>query len=261
MTENRSGDAVGPGASPPHASPQPQLRPTSQPPSLDELFAAATRPAPVAPDAEAKALAAFRAARDEGALELPTRPEDDWWPAKKRTRAPWAKAGLGTLVAGVMFGGVAMAAGGIPTPFDGPPSEKPAPAPSASPSVPDGGSAGTTSPATGSAGHPDTDPATGRPPTAEDRAAHCRAYAAGRKSEGKGKAMDSAVRERLEAAAGGPDAVEAYCAPLLTARPAATSDGGHPSKPGRDPDAPPADAPPADAGKGGRDNGRFPSHQ
>jgi hypothetical protein len=73
--------------------------------------------------------------------------------------------------------------------------------------------------------------------------------------------MDSVVRERLEAAAGGPDAVEAYCAPLLTARPAATSDGGHPSKPGRDPDAPPDDAPPGDPGKGGRDNGRFPSHQ
>lgn len=262
MTEDRSGDAAGPGASQPHAAPQSRSEPRL--PALEKLLAAAARPVPVAPDAEAKALAAFRAARDEGALERPTRPMDDWRPVRARTRAPWTRAGLGTLVAGVMFGGMATATGGIPVVADkSPPPEQPAPAPSASSSAPDGPSAGTTTPPTGPVEHRATDPLTARPPEAGDRAVDCRAYEAAGKNEGKGKdkAMDSAVRERLTAAAGGPDAVEAYCAPLLTGRPPAPPDGGHAPKPGRNPDVPPADAGKGGRDKGGRDNGRFLPHQ
>ncbi|MDQ0845993.1 hypothetical protein [Streptomyces sp. V1I6] len=250
MTENRSGDALGHAAPPqrsPQPQPQPQLPAQSRQPTLDELLAAAARPAPIAPDAEENALAAFRAARDEGALALPTRPEDDWRPAETRTRVPWIRAGVGALVAGVMLGGVAMAAGAIPTPFADPPAEKPRPVPRVSPSGAGEQSTGVTPPATVPAVPPATVPGVHEhPSTAEDLTAHCRAYeaaeAAGRnhgkpgggnangKADGRradGGAKESAVRERLAAVAGGPDKVEAYCARLPADRPAGPAGEGH----------------------------------
>ncbi|GGT49487.1 hypothetical protein GCM10010271_62160 [Streptomyces kurssanovii] len=249
MTENRSGDAVGP-AAPPQASPQPQpqLPAESRQPTLDELLAAAARPAPVAPHAEENALAAFRAARDEGALELPTRPEDDWRPAETRTRVPWIRAGAGALVAGVMLGGFAMAAGAIPSPFADPPADKPRPAPRVFPSGAEERSTGATPPATVPAVPAATVPgAHEHPPTAKDLTAHCRAYeaaaAAGRnhgkpgggnanggKADGReaeGGADERAVSERLAAVAGGPDQVEAYCAGLSPDRPAGPAGEGN----------------------------------
>ena len=232
-----------------------------QPPTLDELLAAAARPAPVAPDAADNALAAFRAARDEGALDLPSRPADDWRPAEPRKRIRWVKAGVGTLFAGVMLGGVAMAAGAIPAPFgeSPPPSPTPHPAPSAVPSAPAQHSA-TAAPTAGApAGMPSPEAEEDRPPTAQDERAHCRAYKAAegngnageQNGQGNGDAMDSAVRRRLEAAAGGPDAVEAYCARLLASEPPKPSQTGHASKPGNG-------AKPASPGNGraDEDNGR-----
>jgi hypothetical protein len=235
MTENRSGGAVGPGAerrppsepqsqsqpeprppSEPQSQPEPQPQPGQRPPTLDEVLAAA----------------AARA----GALGLPTRPDDDWRPAERRTRAPWIRTGLGTFAAGVLLGGVAMASGAIPAPFGTSPAERPGPA--AGTSTPSGDPDATATPTpqatTGSAGLPATTPDAVGPTTAEHRAAHCRAYEAAQATEaasaakgaGKGRALDGAVRERLEAAAGGPDAVEAYCARLL-------EDG--PPDPGPDP--------------------------
>ncbi|MGW0774064.1 hypothetical protein ACWD01_10560 [Streptomyces sp. NPDC002835] len=243
MTENRSGGAVGPGAErrPPsepqsQSQPEPQPRPGQRPPTLDEVLAAAARPEPLAPRGAEDAVAAFRAARDEGALGLPTRPDDDWRPAERRTRAPWIRTGLGTFAAGVLLGGVAMASGAIPAPFGTSPAERPGPA--AGTSTPSGDPDATATPTpqatTGSAGLPATTPDAVGPTTAEHRAAHCRAYEAAQATEaasaakgaGKGRALDGAVRERLEAAAGGPDAVEAYCARLL-------EDG--PPDPGPDP--------------------------
>ncbi|QIP83937.1 hypothetical protein GLX30_07590 [Streptomyces sp. Tu 2975] len=257
MTENRSGDAVGP-AAPPQASPQPQVPATSRQPTLDELLAAAARPGPVAPDAEENALAAFRAARDEGALALPTRPEDDWRPAEARTRVSWIRAGVGALVAGVMFGGVAMAAGAIPAPFADPPAEQPRPAPRVSPSGAEERTTGVTPPATMPAVPPATVPgAHEHPLTAEDLTGHCRAYAAaqaagrnhdkpgggnanggkanggnanGGKADGReadGGAKARAVRERLAAVAGGPDRIEAYCARMEADRPAGPAGEEH----------------------------------
>lgn len=267
MTENRSGGAVGPGA-----EPQPTSQPQPQRLTLDELLAAAARPEPVAPRAAENARAAFRTARDEGALDLPARPEDDWRPAEPRTRTPWIKTGLGTFVAGVMLGGVAMATGAIPAPFGAPPDGRPSPdsGTSASPSGTPSATASTAAPrATGSAGLPATTPgAVRRPPTAEDRAAHCRAYEAAegnganegnRANEraGNGKARDSAVRERLEAAAGGPDAVEAYCARLSQDGPPDTADHRPTSGPGRNTAA--AVAPTAGAARGGQDERRTPA--
>ncbi|MGW7468565.1 hypothetical protein ACWGJT_28880 [Streptomyces xantholiticus] len=247
MTENRSGGAVRPGA-------EPQPEPQPRPPTVDDLLAAAARRAPVAPDAAANALAAFRAARDEGALDLPTRPADDWRPTPPRTRTTWIKAGLGTLVAGVMLGGGAIAAGAIPAPFGESPADGPRPTPSVSPSGPAAASESTTPQATGL---PATAPSAGHPSTAEDQAAHCRAYEAAEANAraGNGRSMDSAVRKRLEAAAGGPDAVEAYCARLSVGRSSDPSGNTPPSKPEKNTDVA---QPTAGAPKGGPDKGRIP---
>ncbi|MEV4334445.1 hypothetical protein AB0K02_28625 [Streptomyces sp. NPDC049597] len=244
MTENRSGGAAGSG-------PEPQ--PT--PPALDEVLAAAARPAPVEPERAERALAAFRAARAEGALSLPTRPEDDWGPAAPpRIRARGLKAGITALVAGVLFGGVAMAAGAIPAPFGDPPPQRPGPVPGAStdgepaPDTPDEGSAPPT---------PDASAARGeRPPTAKDDEAHCRAYAKARRLDDE--AGVGAMRERLEEAAGGPQAVAAYCADVLAEPDAGSGSGG--SGPKRS--APPAaDAPDTSPGRDRNDSprhGQFP---
>lgn len=53
----------------------------------------------------------------------------------------------------------------------------------------------------------------GRPATARDTAAHCRVYLAA--VERRGTPPRGAAMAALEAAAGGPDAVRAYCEPLL----------------------------------------------
>ncbi|GGW25883.1 hypothetical protein GCM10010381_07320 [Streptomyces xantholiticus] len=239
---------MGPGA-------EPQRESQPRPPTVDELLAAAARCAPVAPDAAANALAAFRAARDEGALDLPTRSADDWrQPTPPRKRGTWIKAGLGTLVAGVMLGGGAMAAGAIPVPFGESPAEGPRPTPSVSPSGPAAASESTTPRATGL---PATAPGAVHPSTAEDQAAHCRAYEAAEANAraGSGRSLDSAVRERLEAAAGGPDAVEAYCARLSVDRPSDPSANLPTSKPEKNTDAP---RPTAGVSKGGTDKGSVP---
>ncbi|MEU0086728.1 hypothetical protein [Streptomyces sp. NPDC006274] len=284
MTENRSGGAVGPGAEPQSPSPseprppsepqsqsEPQPWPRHRPPTLDEVLAAASRPEPVAPRGAEDAVAAFRAARDEGGLGLPTRPGDDWRPAERWTRRPWIKTGLGTFAAGVMLGGVAMASGAIPAPFGAPPAERPGPA--AGTSTPSGSGDGTPAATetrtpqatTGAAGLPATTPDAARPATAQDRAAHCRAYEAAEEAAsaaegaGKGRAPDSAVRERLEAAAGGPDAVEAYCAQVSEDGMPGSSDQRPTSTPDRNTAA--AVPPGAGAARGGQGEGRDPARK
>lgn len=246
MTENRSGDATGSGAAP---------QPTT--PALDEVLAAAARPAPVEPEPAARALAAFRAARAEGALSLPTRPEDDWRPAPRSgIRARGLKAGIGALVAGVMLGGgVAMATGAIPGPFDEPPAHRPDPV---------------TGPSSDGEPAPDTvrddsvpptsetsaGPGGERPPAAKDEEARCRAYD---KAERRDDAAEAgAMRKRLEEAAGGPQAVAAYCADLLAESgtgPGSDSRGDRGPKKSGSPAAKAPDAPP------GRDRDDSPRHR
>ncbi|MEU3917298.1 hypothetical protein [Streptomyces sp. NPDC029004] len=219
MTEKRSRGAMDPGDEPrtpawtPTWTPMRAAAPTVTPaPTLDDLLAAAARTAPAAPQAEQRALAAFRAAREAGATAVPTRRGDDWRPARRRVGPRWIKVGLAGFVATLTLGGVAMAAGAIPAPFGDAPGG-PGPVPSASPSR--GG--GTTAPErpfvpvppkVGPAGPTGEE----RPPTAKDELAQCRAYEA---RQGRPGSPDSPAWQRLEDAAGGPDAVAAYCAGLL----------------------------------------------
>ncbi|MFD7441252.1 hypothetical protein [Streptomyces sp. NPDC059909] len=200
MTENRSGDAMD------------SRDGTRRPATLDDLLTAAARPAPVDAEAAERALSAFLAARDTGALSASPRRRDDWRTTGQRRRTVWIKTALGALAGTLMLGGVAMATGTVPAPFD-PEEEKPRPHPGVSNGRQDG-SAGQDS--TGSqepAGTPSVPPSAGL--SAEARAAdvaRCRAYEA---KAGHGQALEATAWQRLEEAAGGPDAVTEYCARLL----------------------------------------------
>lgn len=134
---------------------------------------------------------------------------------------------LGGFVAAATLGGIAVAAGtgAMPAPFgghhDGPGAVHasdsafpgvPGPGDGAGPTGdsgrPPSASAVIPTPTAPGAGHSSGDPDDdGRSGTAL-----CRAY---EKAEGHGKAMDSSAAERLEAAAGGPSEVKAYCAGIL----------------------------------------------
>ncbi|MDQ0945453.1 hypothetical protein [Streptomyces sp. V1I1] len=227
MTENR---------------PRGAMNPEQQTPTLEDLLAAAARPMPSSAEAEVRAVAAFRAARDEGASAALTRPEEDWRQKSPGAGTRWIKVGIGALVAGAMLGGVAMAAGAIPTPFGEPPL-KPGPTPGASsrhsehPGEPEPPSM--TRPGARTPGE--------RPPTAKDDLAHCRVYES---KEGRGGALDGTAWQRLEDAAGGPDAVAAYCARLLSEQPVKASPQARPPKgEGGRKDTPPAGQ------QGGSDSG------
>lgn len=74
MTANRSGDAV--------RREEEQQSATSA--TVDDVLTAAARTASSPPRTPEHVLAAFRAARDEHALSLPTRPVDDWRAAEPR---------------------------------------------------------------------------------------------------------------------------------------------------------------------------------
>ncbi|MGW7365003.1 hypothetical protein ACWGI8_16600 [Streptomyces sp. NPDC054841] len=186
-------------------------------PELEALLEAARRGGTPDPAAQERALAAFRAARDEGVHAAPVRrrrARDDWRPARERRRASvLVKALLAGLVAGAL-GGVAVAAGTgvMPMPFGGDEGPDRARSSSVSPG-PDlsetrrdergaGGSAGPTGPSTGTAGPT-------RPDTSSADAALCRVYLAALERKGvppRGKAV-----ERLEANAGGRERVRAHC--------------------------------------------------
>ncbi|HEY9373265.1 MAG TPA: hypothetical protein VIU94_33290, partial [Streptomyces sp.] len=148
-----------------------------------------------------------------------TRRRDDWRPATVRRRgaAPVRALGLGVAVT-VLLGGVAVAAStGV---LDSAPTPAPPASASASPrytdTAPDdrptygGTPTGPLVPElTPAAKRPDAR----RPATAKDETAHCRVYLASVRR--KGEAPNGTAFERLEAAAGGPSRVEAYCAPRL----------------------------------------------
>ncbi|GAB2860717.1 hypothetical protein GCM10027074_29790 [Streptomyces deserti] len=194
-------------------------------------------------EAELRAVAAFRAARDAGApQEARTRRRDDW-----RPRERWAgrslKTMLSVLAASLTLGGVAVAAigaAGSATDDTGDDGKRPHPATSAP-----GRSAGTPSD-DGTASPPP-----GRPAPAQDTEAHCRAY---EQVGSRGKALDATAWQRLVAAAGGEKNVAAYCSEQL----ARAVDGAKPGKPDG-PDSRPGNSDDAgDAarnGSGGTQNG------
>ncbi|MEU4468477.1 hypothetical protein AB0G20_33140 [Streptomyces sp. NPDC024017] len=211
-------------------------------------------------EAEQRAVAAFRAARDAGALRTRTRRRDDWSARERRYLGRSLKTTLSVLLASLTLGGVAVAAIGVAgSPEDGTkdaPERRPAPSsaphdPAATPPR------GSNSPGTGTGSapaHPD------RPAPAQDTEAHCRAYEqAGR----RGKAMEATAWQRLVAAADGERNVTAFCADRLDEPKGESGDAGNddPAKddsggagnddPAKDENTPAAN----DGAGGGPDNG------
>ncbi|MEU3842458.1 hypothetical protein AB0E88_20805 [Streptomyces sp. NPDC028635] len=217
--------------------------------ALEDLLAAAILSADVDPDAEQRAVAAFRAARDAGAHRAGTRRRDDWRPRARRPRRS-LKAALSVLAASLTLGGVAFAAIGTPGSSsggsDGPDGDRPGSRPVTSAPGRTADTATGTAPGT-SAAPSRTGPADrpDRPGTAKDTEAHCRAW---ERVRGDGKALDATAWQRLVSAAGGADRVEAYCAEQLAHRGA--SPAAHPSTAGR----------PAQPGHGTGHDGRPDSH-
>jgi hypothetical protein len=191
--------------------------PASEVPALEVLLADAVRGRADDTEAQARAVAAFRAARDGGAHAARTRRRDDWRPREQRRVGRPVKATLAVLLASVTLGGVAVAAIGSSSDDDNEdhgragirPSSS-APGRSASeaahpgaPEAPDSSAPGTSAQA---------DPS-GHPTQAQDTEAHCRAYES---VKGRGRALNSTAWQRLVEAAGGEDKVAGYCAEQLS---------------------------------------------
>lgn len=171
-------------------------------PVLESLLADAMCSGALDADAEQRAVAAFRAARDAGTLRARTRRRDDWRPREHGRARRSLRATLTLALAGLTMGGVAFAAIGSmggSSHDDG----KAARQRQHAPVVPSATASGTPGAAAGP----------GRPETAKDTEAHCRAYE--KKLDGDGKALDSTAWQRLIAAAGGEANVTAYCAEQL----------------------------------------------
>ncbi|MFJ7332038.1 hypothetical protein ACIQU3_02120 [Streptomyces sp. NPDC101110] len=164
--------------------------------------------------AEQRAVAAFLAARDAGAVRTRTRRRDDWRARERRYVGRSLRTTLSVLLASLTLGGVAVAAIGVagsPEEGTGDAPER-RPAPSSAPRDPAGQPApGSHSPSPG----PDTGSAPAhpeRPAPAQDTEAHCRAFEGARQH---GKAMEATAWRRLVAVAGGESNVTAYCAKRL----------------------------------------------
>ncbi|MFF6782093.1 hypothetical protein [Streptomyces sp. NPDC012510] len=157
--------------------------------SVDTLLAAVRTGAEVGSEGEARAVAAFRAAREKGARTARTRRRDDWRPNARRRVQLSIRTTLAVLLASLTLGGVAFAAIGSAVRDDGGAdgnrsgqdrrsSRDGAPArsgPSDVPHAPDTGI--------------DTDTAPGDPPAESgDTEAHCRACA--KTNEGRADKAD-----------------------------------------------------------------------
>ncbi|MEU3611113.1 hypothetical protein ABZ725_02195 [Streptomyces sp. NPDC006872] len=191
---------------------------------VEALLAAALRetddPDAVRDAGELRAVAAFRTARDAGALQAArTRRRDDWRPqAARRHTARSLRTTLSVAVAGLALGGAAYAAIGSATDGDG-----------------DAGRPEATATATASearsaapSGAPDAPVGRERPANAKDTEAHCRAY---ENVRGTGKALDSTAWQRLVTAAGGEKNVPAYCAAQGGPKAEKTPNAEKPEKP------------------------------
>ena len=177
----------------------------------------------VDPEAERRAVAAFRTARDTGQWRARTRRRDDWRPARPRRARLSVRTTLSVFLASLTLGGVAFAAIGAPGfaghDDGGTGSRRTRPPVSTAPRQQAAEPAGTASAAPSARPH--------HPATAEDMRAHCRAY---EQVRGQGKALDSTAWQRLVIAAGGEDDVADYCA-AQTARPGRTTSPARTSHP------------------------------
>ncbi|MFF4141656.1 hypothetical protein ACFY0A_09690 [Streptomyces sp. NPDC001698] len=213
--------------------------------------------------AEQRAVAAFRAAREEGVhQQARVRRRDDWRPRRVPGRRS-VRAAIAVFIAGLTFSGVAIAAIGSPK-SDGragdddrarrhpSPTAPQAPSPdrSPAPASADAAPSGPASPTPGPSVTRD------RPPTAKDIQARCRAYAA---VKGSGKALESAAWKRFIEAAGGEDNVDAYCADQLaqteTGNPGKGSGSDNGNVPGSG-NSPGSESNPGSASDPGKENGQ-----
>lgn len=209
--------------------------PAVDPAALETLLAVAMR-GTVDADAEQRAVAAFRDARDAGAHRARTRRRDDWRPREQRSAARSLRTTLSVFLASLALGGVAYAAIGSS-------------GGSSSNGAGDGRGRATASASDETRpGGPTTAPGAGptdRPGTAQDTEAHCRAY---EQVQGRGKALEARAWQRLVAAAGGEAKVRAYCAEQL----ARATPGSNPANPSnRANPADPSKSANADANSGG----------
>jgi hypothetical protein len=175
---------------------------------FEARLAAALRADGTDAEAERRAVAAFRAARETGAPHPRTRRRDDWRPAAPRRGRLSLRATLSVALASLALGGVAVAA--IGSAESGPDARRDAPGPAhpststaQRPAAP-GRSAGSTGPGSpGPSTHPD------HPATARDTLAHCRTY---ERAGDRGGALGATAWQRLVTEAGGEDKVVGYCA-------------------------------------------------
>ncbi|MGW3415904.1 hypothetical protein [Streptomyces sp. NPDC000888] len=183
--------------------------PGGEDPAVEVLLAAVRRRVASDAGAEARAVAAFRAARDAGAHAVRparSRRRDDWRPREQRKVGRSLRTTLAVLLASLTLGGVAVAGIGSVSDDGGADRGETRPSSSAAPERSGPGPASPTPPAPGQ-----TAPS-GHPSQAKDTEAHCRAYDA---VKGRGKALSSTAWQRLIDAAGGEGNVEAYCAGQL----------------------------------------------
>jgi hypothetical protein len=189
--------------------------------ALETVLATAIRQGALDPEAEQRALTAYRAARTTGAHRARTRRRDDWRPPAARRGGRSVKMTFGVVFAGLTMGGVAVAAIGTAGSStngagDGRGTAHPS---TAAPDRP-GGAA----PSTSSGGAGTTD----GPARAQDTEAHCRSY---EKVEDRGEALDATAWQQLVTAAGGKDKVAAYCSEQparATATPGSPGSTGEP---------------------------------
>lgn len=192
-------------------------------PELERLLGAARRPGMLDTGAEERALQAFREAREAGLFTARVRwrrSRDDWRTVGERHRVRVFRALVAGVAAAAALGGVAVAAGkgAIPSPFGGGAGPKPVRSAPAEPGPEEErarerrGTGAPESPARPARPSADATPPA-RPGSARDTAAHCRVYLAA--VSRRGVPPRGAAMARLEAAAGGPEFVRAYCERLL----------------------------------------------
>ncbi|MEW2398604.1 hypothetical protein [Streptomyces sp. NPDC046862] len=197
---------VRPGADAPE-----DLRMEASPVAVDVLLAA-VRSHDVDSEREARAVAAFRAAREQGAHRASrTRRGDDWRPRGEQRAGRSLRTTLAALLASLTLGGVAVAAIGVSSDGD---SDGQGRGGSSSGAPERPGATSSDSAGSSSAPAPGASPSgpSGHPSQARDTEAHCRAY---EKVKDSGKALDATAWQRLIDAAGGEANVDAYCARQL----------------------------------------------
>ncbi|WP_371596426.1 hypothetical protein [Streptomyces sp. NBC_00564] len=223
MRERLSGDGVPGRRWVPHDDAVSAPRYVRDDTALETVLATVLRGADLAPEAEQRAVAAFRATRGTDAHRARTRRRDDWrLPAERRTGRP-VKTTFAAVFASLALGGVAVAAiGSADSSTDGAGADRKTAHPSAS--APGRPSGETSSASSGGVGPTDGSAA------AQDTEAHCRAY---EQVKDRGKALDATAWQQLVAAAGGEGKVAAYCAEQLaraTAAPGRSNDTGKPGE-------------------------------